>query len=58
MIGMGLEWDEWCEWLENDMNECGMMRMRLEWDGCQRMTGKWYEWVWNDGNEARMSWII
>ena len=27
----------------------------MEWDGCQRMTGKRYEWAWNDGNEARMS---
>ena len=51
------------EWLENDMNECGMMRMVLEWDGCHRMTGKWYEWVWNDRNDTRMSemtpkWVI
>ena len=45
------------EWLENDMNECGMMRMRQEWDGCHRMTWKWYEWVWNDGNESRMRWM-
>ena len=45
------------EWLEKDMNECGMMGMMLEWDGCYRMTVKWYEWMWNDGNEDRMSWM-
>ena len=45
------------EWLENDVNECQMMGMRLEWDEWQRMPGKWFEWVSNDGNEARMMWM-
>ena len=35
------------EWLENDVNECRMMGMRLEWDGCQG-------WLENDVNECWM----
>ena len=45
---------KWCEWMENDINECGMTGMRLEWDGWYRMTWKWYEWAWN---EARIRWM-
>ena len=51
MIWMSVEWWEWgknkmdaIEWLENDMNECGMMGMSLEWD----------EWLLNDVNDCWM----
>ena len=54
MIWMSVEWWEWGknemdakEWLENDMNACGMMGMSLEWD----------EWLLNDMNDSWMMWM-